>query len=88
MAALVEAGPSKRKKGDVRIITSWYPAHHFLINFPKEILEKIILEYLVAKDMHSLVLSSFVKQLVILLGGNDVDAYKAKFILKYDSRFV
>ena len=63
-----------------RTIESWYSPQHFLIILPERLVLSILLEYLVAKDMHSLFLTSFVKQFAILHGGNDVNAYVKKLV--------
>ena len=68
-------------------IESWYPSYHFLIILPEKLVEKIIFDYLMASDMHSLTLTSFIKQFTILHGGNTVDAYKKDLVgkMKYES---
>ena len=37
-----------------RAIESWYPSYHFLVILPEKLVEKIIFDYLMASDMHSL----------------------------------
>jgi len=68
-------------------IESWYPSYHFLIILPEKLVEIIIFDYLMASDMHSLTLTSFIKQFTILHGGNMVDAYKKDLVgkMKYYS---
>ena len=70
-----------------RTIESWYPSYHFLVILPENLVEKIIFDYLMASDMHSLTLTSFIKQFTILHGGNTVDAYKKALVgkMKYES---